>query len=55
MAEIRLYTLRQVEAFMGAIDRRERDQRVGNALALRMAQAEGKHWRKYVNSLQGKP
>lgn len=46
------YTLAQVRAFMGAIERRTREQRYGDAIAARMAQAEGKAWKKYVKGLQ---
>ena len=52
--EIKGYTLRQVRAFMGAIERRNREVRVAEAIALRMAQAEGKHWKKYIQGLRGK-
>lgn len=55
MADIRRYTVRQVEAFMGAIERRERDRNLSEAIALRMAQADGKDWRRYINSLRGAP
>ena len=37
---------------MAAIERRERDRRLGDAIALRMAQAEGKVWKQYVKGLK---
>lgn len=49
---IRSYTLAQVRAFMAAIERQERDQRLGDAIAARMAQADGKAWKAYVKGLR---
>lgn len=46
------YTLAQVRAFMGAIERQEKERRYGDAIAARMAQADGKGWKKYVKGLQ---
>ena len=37
---------------MAAIERRGRQQRLGDALAARMAQAEGKVWKNYVKGLR---
>lgn len=39
---------------MDAIERRERDRRLGDAVAMRMAQADGKAWKGYVRGLRGK-
>ena len=36
------YTLAQVRAFVAAIERQERERRLGDAIAGRMAQADGK-------------
>jgi len=36
---------------MGAVERRESERRLGDAIAARMAQAEGKDWSKYVKGL----
>ena len=52
MPDIRRYTLHQVEAYLGAIERaRKRDEirrRRTLAIDLRMAQAEGPAWRRYM-------
>jgi hypothetical protein len=39
---------------MGAAERRDRERRKGDALALRMAQADGKAWKQYMRKLEGK-
>jgi len=49
---IRGYTLAQVGAFMAAIERQQREQRLGDAIAARMAQADGKAWKGYVKGLR---
>jgi len=49
---IRGYTLAQVRAFMAAIERQSREERLGDAIAARMAQADGKHWKSYVKGLR---
>jgi hypothetical protein len=36
---------------MGAIERHQRAVRFGDAIAMRMAQAEGKVWKKYIKGL----
>jgi len=46
------YTLKQVEAFMSAIERQRRNLMVGEAIAMRMAQADGKAWKKYITGLR---
>jgi hypothetical protein len=46
------YTLRQVHAFLRAIERLNSEQRVGQAIAARMAQAEGKAFKNYIKSLE---
>lgn len=46
------YTIGQVSAFMAAIERMNADRRIGDAIALRMAQAEGKAWKKYMKGLE---
>lgn len=37
---------------MAAIERRERDRRLGDAVAARMAQADGKAWKAYAKGLK---
>jgi hypothetical protein len=49
---IKGYTLAQVRAFLKAIERINSDRRVGEAIAARMAQAEGKAFKSYIKSLQ---
>ena len=46
------YTLAQVRAFVAAIERQERERRLGDAIAGRMAQADGKAWKAYVKGLR---
>jgi hypothetical protein len=41
-----------VRDFLRAIERRERQRRLGEAISLRMSQAEGKAWKKYVRQLE---
>jgi len=36
---------------MAAIERQQREQRLGDAIAARMAQADGKAWKTYVRGL----
>lgn len=51
-AEIKGYTIAQCRAFLGAIERRERQRRYGDAIAARMAQADGKAWKTYIKGLE---
>lgn len=51
---IKGYTLRQVRAFLASIERHKRELRLGDAIAMRMAQAPGKSWKRYINGLKGK-
>lgn len=51
MTEIRGYTLAQVKAFMGAIERAEKRHLAGTAIAMRMAQADGSPWKTYMKGL----
>lgn len=37
---------------MAAIERQERQKRIGDALAMRMAQADGKDWKVYMKGLK---
>lgn len=37
---------------MQAIERQQRDRRLGDAIAARMAQADGKAWKGYVKGLR---
>lgn len=37
---------------MAASERRERQRRLGDALAMRMSQADGKAWKGYVKGLR---
>lgn len=46
------YTLAQVQAFLRAIERLNSERRLGDALAVRMAQADGKAWKKYMKGLE---
>jgi hypothetical protein len=46
------YTLAQVRAFLRAIERMNSERRQGDALALRMAQADGKAWKRYMKGLE---
>jgi len=43
-----------VRTHLDAIERAERERRVGEAYALRMAQADGKVWGRYMRKLQGR-
>jgi len=45
-------TLGQVRALLAAVERRERERRLGDAIAARMAQAEGKVWTRYMKGLK---
>lgn len=49
---IRGYTLAQVSAFISSIERQERERRLGDAIAARMAQADGTDWKVYVKGLR---
>ncbi|MGP1667670.1 MAG: hypothetical protein ACTS5I_17575 [Rhodanobacter sp.] len=49
---IKSYTIGQVRAFLTAHERQAREQLLGNAINARMAQVEGKAWRKYIKKLQ---
>lgn len=53
-ADVMGYTLGQVHGFLAAIERRERQVRVADAISARMAQADGKGWKAYMKSLTGK-
>lgn len=44
-------TLGQTRALMDAAERAAKQRRAGDALSLRMAQADGKAWRKYMQEL----
>ncbi|MGD9599934.1 MAG: hypothetical protein AB7P94_16850 [Steroidobacteraceae bacterium] len=46
------YTLAQVRAFLRAIERMNSERRYGEALAMRMAQADGKVWGRYMRGLK---
>ncbi|MBS3936502.1 MAG: hypothetical protein KGZ43_10040 [Sulfuritalea sp.] len=52
-ADILGYTLAQVRAFMGAAARQARQEQIGMAVALRMAQADGKTWRACLKEMGG--
>lgn len=45
------YSIAQVKAFMGAIERQRSREQVAAAVAARMAQAEGKAWKRYISAL----
>lgn len=45
------YTIGQVSAYLAAIERMSAQRRIGDAIALRMAQADGKAWKKYMKGL----
>jgi hypothetical protein len=45
-------TIAQVGAFLAAIERHERQRRLGDAIAARMAQADGKDWARYIRGLK---
>jgi hypothetical protein len=49
---VRELTLSQVGEFLLAVERRERNKKLGDAIAARMAQAEGKTWKDYVKGLR---
>jgi len=49
---VRAYTLAQVRALLGAIERMQAQRRLGDAIAMRAAQAEGNDWRNYVSKLE---
>jgi len=49
---IKGYTLGQVRAFLGAIERHNADRRIGEAVAARMAQADGKAFKGYIKTLE---
>lgn len=49
---IRGYTLAQVSAFIASIERQERERRLGDTIAARMSQADGKAWKAYVKGLR---
>lgn len=42
----------QVRAFLRAIERMNSERRYGEALAMRMAQADGKVWKQYMRGLK---
>jgi hypothetical protein len=46
------YTLAQVRAFLGAIERMNSERRIGEAIAMRMAQADGAAWGRYMKGLK---
>lgn len=47
------YTIGQVSAYLRAIERMHAERRIGDALAARMAQADGKAWKRYMKGLEG--
>jgi hypothetical protein len=49
---IKSYTLAQVRAFLAAVERLTSDRRIGDTVAARMAQAEGKAFKGYIKTLQ---
>jgi hypothetical protein len=49
---VRELTIAQVGAFLTAIERHERERRLGDAVTARMAQADGKAWKAYVKGLR---
>jgi len=49
---IKGYTLPQVRAFLFAIERMNSERRIGEAVAARMAQADGKAFKGYIKTLQ---
>jgi len=49
---VRGYTIAQVGAFMGAIERAARRRRHAEALDARMAQADGKAWKAYIRAIE---
>lgn len=51
-SDVQSLTLSQVRAFLAAAERRERDRRIGDAIAARMAQADGKAWKGYIKGLK---
>lgn len=53
LAEIRGYTIAQCRAFMGAIERRNAEQRLGDAICARMAQSDDKAFKAYRKALAG--
>lgn len=46
------YTLGQVSQFLAAAERHRRAERIGEALMLRMAQADGKAWKQYIGAIK---
>jgi hypothetical protein len=49
---VRGYTLGQVRAFLRAIERLTSERRYGEAMAARMAQADGKAFKGYIKTLE---
>lgn len=47
------YTIAQVKAFSGAIERQRARDQVARSVAARMAQADGKNWKKYMRAIGG--
>lgn len=45
-------SLAQVHLYLAAIERQERDRRLADAIAARMAQADGKAWKGYIRGLK---
>jgi hypothetical protein len=50
---VRGYTIAQVRGWLAAIERQESARRLGDAIAARMAQADGKAWKAYIKELRG--
>lgn len=47
------YTISQVAAYLGAIERKQRRELVSQAIAMRMAQSvEGSTWARYMEGLE---
>ena len=45
-------TIEQLRLFIGAIERQAKERRLGDAIAARMAQADGPKWKTYVKELR---
>jgi hypothetical protein len=51
--QIKDYNLAQVRALLRAHERADREHKLSEAIQLRMSQAAGKDWKKYVKKLKG--
>lgn len=47
------YTLAQVQGYLKAVARQQVEQQRNNAIAARMAQVQGKDFKKYLDELKG--